>query len=59
MCGLLLVVLLSLQTMEARILERGKTSGRVDDNVAAIKKRFRTCVTVVLAMGRTGCKWCD
>ena len=30
------------QTMEARILGRGKTSGRVDDNRAAIQKRFRT-----------------
>ncbi|CAE8719220.1 unnamed protein product [Polarella glacialis] len=28
--------------MEARIMERGKTSGRVDDNAEAVKKRFRT-----------------
>lgn len=28
--------------MEARLLERGKTSGRADDNAAAIKKRFAT-----------------
>lgn len=25
-----------------RLLERGKTSGREDDNVESIKKRFRT-----------------
>ncbi|KEP66505.1 UNVERIFIED_CONTAM: UMP-CMP kinase [Hammondia hammondi] len=30
------------ETMEARLLERGKHSGRADDNAAAIKKRFRT-----------------
>merc|ERR1712187_888187 len=28
--------------MEARLLERGKTSGRSDDNIEAIKKRFKT-----------------
>lgn len=28
--------------MEARILERGKTSGRADDNADSIRKRFRT-----------------
>lgn len=28
--------------MEARLLERGKTSGRTDDNIESIKKRFRT-----------------
>lgn len=28
--------------MEARLLERGKTSGRSDDNAASIKKRFKT-----------------
>jgi len=28
--------------MEARLLERGKTSGRIDDNLKSIKKRFRT-----------------
>jgi len=31
-------------TMEARLLERGKTSGRSDDNMESIKKRFRTFV---------------
>mmetsp|Transcript_2288 Transcript_2288/g.4424 ORF Transcript_2288/g.4424 Transcript_2288/m.4424 type:complete len:893 (+) Transcript_2288:142-2820(+) len=28
--------------MEARLLERGKTSGRADDNIESIRKRFRT-----------------
>ncbi|KAJ3325772.1 hypothetical protein HDU76_013132 [Blyttiomyces sp. JEL0837] len=31
-----------LQTLEARLLERGKTSGRADDNIDTIKKRFKT-----------------
>ncbi|ROT36844.1 UMP-CMP kinase [Sodiomyces alkalinus F11] len=30
--------------MEARLLERGKTSGRSDDNAESIRKRFRTFV---------------
>jgi UMP-CMP kinase len=30
--------------MEKRLLERGKTSGRADDNEASIRKRFRTFV---------------
>eukprot|EP00440_Ansanella_granifera_P066874 gb/GFBE01072523.1/.p1 GENE.gb/GFBE01072523.1/~~gb/GFBE01072523.1/.p1 ORF type:complete len:366 (+),score=94.02 gb/GFBE01072523.1/:1-1098(+) len=30
------------EVMEARLLERGKTSGRTDDNIEAIKKRFQT-----------------
>ena len=30
------------ETMEARLLERGKTSGRSDDNMEAIRKRFKT-----------------
>lgn len=31
--------------MLGRLLERGKTSGREDDNVESIKKRFRkSCV---------------
>lgn len=29
-------------TMQARLLERGKTSGRTDDNLESIKKRFVT-----------------
>ena len=28
--------------MLSRLLERGKTSGREDDNIESIKKRFRT-----------------
>ena len=30
------------ETMEARLLERGKTSGRTDDNIDSIRKRFKT-----------------
>ena len=30
------------EVMEERLLERGKTSGRVDDNKESIKKRFKT-----------------
>jgi len=30
--------------MLERLLERGKTSGREDDNVESIKKRFKTFV---------------
>lgn len=30
--------------MEARLLERGKTSGRADDNEESIRKRFRTFI---------------
>jgi len=33
------------ECMEARLLERGKTSGRSDDNIESIKKRFRTFQT--------------
>jgi len=32
------------ETMRERLLERGKTSGRSDDNEESIKKRFRTFV---------------
>jgi len=28
--------------VEARLLERGKTSGRIDDNISSIRKRFAT-----------------
>lgn len=31
-------------TLEERLLERGKTSGRADDNIASIKKRFQVPV---------------
>ena len=30
------------EVMEARLLERGKTSGRTDDNIESIRKRFHT-----------------
>lgn len=30
--------------MESRLLNRGKTSGRADDNAESIRKRFRTFV---------------
>lgn len=30
--------------MEQRLLQRGLTSGRVDDNIESIKKRFKTYV---------------
>jgi UMP-CMP kinase len=30
--------------MQQRLLERGKTSGRADDNLESIKKRFKTFV---------------
>lgn len=32
------------EEMQKRLLERGKTSGRDDDNIESIKKRFRTFV---------------
>jgi len=32
------------EVMEARLLKRGETSGRTDDNATAIKKRFQTFV---------------
>ncbi|KAL2133930.1 hypothetical protein VTI74DRAFT_1348 [Chaetomium olivicolor] len=32
------------EVMEGRLLERGKTSGREDDNAESIRKRFRTFV---------------
>lgn len=32
------------ETMEKRLLERGKTSGRSDDNAESIRKRFRTFI---------------
>ena len=32
----------SLETMEKRLLKRGETSGRSDDNAETIKKRFKT-----------------
>ena len=32
------------EVMQERLLNRGKTSGRADDNVESIKKRFKTFV---------------
>lgn len=32
----------SFGTLEERVLERGKTSGRSDDNIDALRKRFKT-----------------
>lgn len=32
------------EVMEKRLLQRGKTSGRADDNIESIKKRFRVFV---------------
>lgn len=40
-CGVLFLDC-SEEEMQARLLERGKASGRIDDNVDAIMKRFRT-----------------
>jgi len=39
---LLLYFNCSLETMEKRLLKRGETSGRSDDNAETIKKRFAT-----------------
>ncbi|KAI8821851.1 adenylate kinase-domain-containing protein [Fimicolochytrium jonesii] len=41
-CKTVLYFTCSLQTLEQRLIERGKTSGRVDDNLETIRKRFRT-----------------
>ena len=41
-CAITLFYDLSEEVMEARLLERGKTSGRSDDNIETIKKRFAT-----------------
>eukprot|EP00434_Breviolum_minutum_P040131 symbB.v1.2.035655.t1/scaffold4856.1/size33858/2 len=44
--------------MEARILERGKTSGRADDNPEAIKKRLATFTEVLAVLGQLGSVVC-
>eukprot|EP00900_Chrysochromulina_parva_P000867 jgi/Chrpa1/10781/Chrysochromulina_OHIO_Genome00022394-RA len=41
-CALTLFYDVSEQVMEGRLLKRGETSGRSDDNAATIKKRFNT-----------------
>ena len=34
--------------MEERLLKRGETSGRTDDNIESIKKRFKTFISQTL-----------
>jgi adenylate kinase len=41
-CRAVLYFKCSLEILEERLLERGKTSGRADDNLETIKKRFNT-----------------
>lgn len=41
-CQFVLFFDCDLDTLEGRLIERGKTSGRTDDNLDAIKKRFAT-----------------
>ncbi|KAI8901512.1 adenylate kinase-domain-containing protein [Globomyces pollinis-pini] len=41
-CRSVLAYQCSFETLERRLLERGKTSGRADDNLDTIKKRFKT-----------------
>ena len=41
-CNFVLFIDCSLETMQKRLLKRGETSGRSDDNIATIKKRFDT-----------------
>lgn len=43
-CDLVLFFECSEQAMEERLIKRGETSGRTDDNAETIKKRFRTFV---------------
>jgi UMP-CMP kinase family protein len=47
--------------MEARLLERGKTSGRADDNAASIRKRFHTYMNdtmpIINHFGRENKSW--
>jgi UMP-CMP kinase len=40
------------KVMEGRLLERGKTSGRADDNAESIRKRFRTFVETSMPVVR-------
>jgi UMP-CMP kinase len=39
------------EVMLERLMERGKTSGRDDDNVESIKKRFRKLLLHILTVG--------
>jgi UMP-CMP kinase len=34
------------QTLQERLLERGKTSGRADDNIESIQKRFKVLMSL-------------
>jgi adenylate kinase len=43
-CDFVLAFECSEETMEKRLLKRGETSGRADDNAESIKKRFKTFV---------------
>jgi hypothetical protein len=43
-CDMVLAMECSEKDMRSRLLERGKTSGRADDNEETIVKRFRTFV---------------
>jgi len=45
-CQAILFFECSEETMEARLLKRGETSGRSDDNAESIRKRFKTFVEV-------------
>ena len=40
------------ETMQERLLERGKTSGRADDNAESIKKRFKVFVETSMPVVR-------
>ncbi|CAJ1462118.1 unnamed protein product [Effrenium voratum] len=44
--------------MEARIMERGKTSGRADDNAEAVRKRLATFKEAIWGF-QGGLKWVD
>ncbi|KAJ3021637.1 hypothetical protein HKX48_008118 [Thoreauomyces humboldtii] len=41
-CRTVLFFSCPLPVLEARLIDRGKTSGRVDDNIETIRKRFKT-----------------
>lgn len=41
-CRCLISLVAGEQVLEARLLNRGKTSGRSDDNIESIRKRFKT-----------------
>jgi UMP-CMP kinase len=47
-CSFVLFYLCPESVLLERLLERGKTSGRSDDNEESIKKRFRSCNLIIL-----------